>query len=151
MIRCIDVALAIPDNEARTALATLQRLGVGATALERAHVYRFDVDDDVAGDFVANVRAHETIFNPNKHVLRVRSAEPERGEVWIGDLSDDGEGASAGDVRVGGRTMKGVRRLERFVGWRVFGAPGVAASAELVDAATKTLLCNPAFQKATRS
>lgn len=151
MIRCIDVALVIPDNEARTALATLQRLGVGATGLERADLYRFDVAGDAAETLVTRLRALDTIYNPNKHVLHVRTqATPSAGEVWIGDLVV-APVAAAGDVRVGGRVLPGVRGFERLTAWRLFAAPGVRASAELIDAATETLLCNPAFQKATRA
>lgn len=151
MIRCIDVALIIPDNEARTALATLQRLGVGVAALERADLYRFDVEDAAANDLVEGVRALERLFNPNKHVMRVRAlGVPDSGEVWVGDLAVASE-APDGPIRVGGRTLAGVRAFERYTSWRIYGAPGVRAGVELVDAATETLLCNPAFQKATRA
>jgi phosphoribosylformylglycinamidine (FGAM) synthase PurS component len=147
MIRCIDIALIIPDNEARTALATLQRLGVGVAMLERADLYRFDVEDEEANDLVTRVRATETIFNPNKHIMRVRAlSKPDVGEVWVGDLASP---IAAGDVRVGRRVLPGVRAFERFTAWRMYGAPGVRANAELVAAATETLLCNPAFQKAS--
>lgn len=151
MIRCVDVALIIADNEARTALTTLQRLGVGAAALERADLYRFDVDDAAAQGLIAQLRELETIYNPNKHVLHVRPGDgPEPGEVWVGDLAAAASEAR-GAVRVGGRLLAGVRRYERLTAWRIYGAPGVRGNAELVDAATETLLCNPAFQKATRA
>ncbi len=151
MIRCIDIALVIPDNEARTAFATLRRLGVGAAALERADLYRFDVDDDAADDLVARVRALETIYNPNKHILHVRAAGvPEAGEVWVGDLAVPADG-NAGAIRIGGRVVPGVRGFERYTSWRIYGAPAILASSELIDAATETLLCNPAFQKALRA
>ncbi len=147
MIRCIDVALIIPDNEARTALATLQRLGVGVAMLERADLYRFDVQDEEANDLVTRVRATETLFNPNKHIMRVRAlATPDAGEVWVGDLASP---KTASDIRVGGRVLPGVRAFERFTAWRIYGAPGVRANVDLVAAATETLLCNPAFQKAS--
>ncbi len=151
MIRCIDVALIIPDNEARTALATLQRLGVGVAQLERADLYRFDVEDEAANDLVTHVRALETLFNPNKHIMRVRAlGVPDTGEVWVGDLTAP-EASVPRDVRVGGRVLPGVRAFQRFTAWRVYGAPGVRANSDLVDAATETLLCNSAFQKATRA
>ena len=147
MIRCIDVALIIPDNEARTALATLQRLGVGVAVLERADLYRFDVEDEEANDLVTRVRATETLFNPNKHIMRVRAlSTPDTGEVWVGDLATS---KVAGGARVGGRVLPGVRTFERFTAWRIYGAPGVRADADLVAAATETLLCNSAFQKAS--
>jgi hypothetical protein len=78
MIRCIEIALSIPDNEARTALATLERLGVPAAALVRADLYRCDVDDAHADELPQTLRAFETIFNPNKHVLRDRGSGPHR-------------------------------------------------------------------------
>ncbi len=147
MIRCIDVALIIPDNEARTALATLQRLGVGVAMIERADLYRFDVEDEEANDLVTRVRATETLFNPNKHIMRVRAlSTPDGGEVWVGDLASP---SLSVDVRVGGRVLAGVRAFERFTAWRIYGAPGVRAHPDLVAAATETLLCNPAFQKAS--
>jgi hypothetical protein len=153
MIRAIEVRLVIPDNEAHTALATLQRLGVAVAALERADLYVCDVTDAEADGLVATVRGCETIFNPNKHELRVRAAErPGPGEVWVDELGADAPPSdpSAG-VRIAGRTLAGVRSLERFTAWRLRDAAGALAAPEVVTAATETLLCNPAFQKATRA
>jgi len=148
MIRCLEVSLAIPDNEARTALATLQRLGIALSALDRSDLYRCDVDDDEADGLVATMSGLETIYNPNKHVLRVREdARPGPGEVWIDEIGSGNENG-AGFVRVAGRTLEGVRSLERFTAWRLSDAAGRPAGAELVASATETLLCNPAFQKA---
>ncbi len=141
------------DNEARTALATLQRLGVDASTLERADLYRFEVESDRADALVATLRTLETVFNPNKHVLRVREAsEPLPGEVWIDEPAAAARPANAGDgaVRFGGRVLAGVRRVERFTAWRIGEVGGFPARPEVVDAATQTLLCNPAFQRATR-
>ena len=149
MIRTIEVALSIPDNEARTALRVLQRLGVPLHALERADVYRCDVADAAAEALVATLRAAETVFNPNKHVMRVREAgEPAPGEVWIDELAPPRE-APRGEVRIAGRTVAGLASLERFTAWRLLAAPGVAAEPEVVARATETLLCNRAFQRAT--
>jgi len=148
MIRCVEIALSIPDNEARTALATLERLGVPAAALERADLYRCDVDDAHADELPQTLRAFETIFNPNKHVLRVREGDsPLAGEVWIDEVGRD---VIVAPVRIAGRTLPGVRSLERFTAWRLFAPAGVPAAPDLVDAATAMLLCNTAFQKATR-
>ena len=150
MIRCIEISLRIPDNEARTALATLQRLGVTADALERADLYRCDVDDAYADELPETLRGLETIFNPNKHTLRVREGStPLAGEVWIDEIVPAGE-APAGPVRISGRTLAGVRGIERFTAWRLFAAPGEPAAPDLVIAATEMLLCNTAFQKAIR-
>jgi hypothetical protein len=149
MIRCIEIVLGIPDNEARTALATLQRLGVAAAGLERADIYRCDVQESEADGLPAVLRGLETVFNPNKHVLRVREGDaPRSGEVWVDEM--DRDAPRAGPVRISGRTLPGVRSLERFVAWRLYAADGAPAAPEVVTAATEILLCNPAFQKALR-
>lgn len=151
MIRCIEVALAIPDNEALTALATLRRLGVELQALERADLYRCDVAPDAAELLVDTLRTCETVYNPSKHVLRVREdARPGPGEVWIDEIGSGSLGG-ARPVTIAGRTLAGVSALERFTAWRLFSASDRPADAQVVSAATETLLCNPAFQKAIRS
>jgi phosphoribosylformylglycinamidine (FGAM) synthase PurS component len=148
--RCIEVRLTIPDNEARTALATLRRLGVEIDGLERSDLYRFDVEDEYAESLVATLRGFETVYNPNKHALRVREEErPVAGEVWIDEIEVPSDGQRGGTVRIGGRALAGVRTFERFTAWRLFAAPGTPAAPAVVTAATHTLLCNPAFQKAT--
>jgi hypothetical protein len=150
MIRCIEIALTIPDNEALTALATLRRLGVAADALVRADLYRCDVADDRANDLPQTLRGFETIFNPNKHVMRAREGDsPLAGEVWIDEIVR-ASAPDSGAVRISGRALESVRSLERFTAWRLFAAPGVPVTPAVLDAATDALLCNPAFQKATR-
>ncbi len=152
MIRCIEVALSIPDNEARTALATLRRLGVPVAGLDRADLYRCDVAEDAADSLVAMLRGLETVFNPNKHVLRVLDeALPLPGEAWVAEATaaPGAPPAARGDVRLAGRILPGVRRLERAVAWRMTDERGNPASAEVVARALATLLCNSAFQKAT--
>jgi hypothetical protein len=151
MIRCLEVALAIPDNEARTALATLQRLGIALQGLERADLYRCDVDDGSGERLVATFSGLETVYNPNKHVLRFReSARPGPGEVWIDEIDSTPDRTAGEFVRIAGRTLPGVRSLERFTAWRLTGAEGTPAASDVVAAATETLLCNAAFQKAVR-
>ncbi len=151
--RCIEVVLTIPDNEARTALATLQRLGVPAAALERADLYRCTVDDAVAEGLAATFRTLEPVFNPNKHALRLREESgPLAGEVWVETLEGSAEAAVLGTpeepLRIAGRALPGVRRVTRAVAWRLYDAAGSPAGPEIVRRATE-LLCNPAFQKAT--
>jgi len=142
MIRCVDVALTIPDNEALTALATLQRLGVPVDALTRADLYRCDVEENADDALLATLRGSESIFNPNKHRIALRAgANPLAGEVWI-DALDAHDGG-------GRRALPGIRRLERFTAWRLFDRDGAPAPTSVVTAAVETLLCNPAFQKAT--
>jgi hypothetical protein len=148
MIRCVEVSLAIPDNEARTALATLRRLGVALAALERADLYRCDVADADGERLVETLRGCETVYNPSKHLMRVREDErPGPGEVWIDEIGS-GSRTAAGPITIAGRILPGVRALERFTAWRLFSAPEEPAGTALVAAATETLLCNSAFQKA---
>ncbi|MBD5632890.1 MAG: hypothetical protein IAI49_00300 [Candidatus Eremiobacteraeota bacterium] len=149
MIRCIVISLSIPDNEARTAQATLQRLGVSLHRLERADLYRCDVEDARAAQLPDTLRGFETVFNPNKHVLDVREGDgPLAGEVWVNEIG--GDAMRAGPIRISGRTLPGVRSLERFTAWRLFAGPDAPAASDVVASATETLLCNPAFQKVIR-
>lgn len=150
MIACVEVALIIPDNEARTALATLQRLGIGILALERADLYRCDVEAEAAQRLIETLREIETIFNPNKHSIHARAELPGPGEVWV-DEADDIREPLPVPIRIAGRTIPGLRGFERFTAWRLSRAPGVAADAATVARATDLLLCNPAFQKASHA
>jgi hypothetical protein len=151
--RCVEVVLTIPDNEARTALATLQRLGVPAAALERADLYRFAVDESAAERLGETFAALEPVFNPNKHALRVRDGDrPLPGEIWVemldSDEAVDRTAPADAPVRIAGRLLTGVTDLTRAVAWRLFDAAGEPADPQVVRSATE-LLCNPAFQKAT--
>jgi phosphoribosylformylglycinamidine (FGAM) synthase PurS component len=147
IVRCVEVRLTIPDNEAETARETLERLGVPLGALVRADLYRFELDASAEDTLVRTLSSLETIYNPGKHALRVREdAAPGPGEVWIDEIRGAGPAAST-PVRIAGRELLGVWSVERFTAWRVEGAAGVPA-AEAVRRATETLLCNPAFQRA---
>jgi len=148
VVLCVEVTLTIPDNEAETALETLQRLGVPLAGLQRADLYRFELEPEAEEGLLKTLRGLETIFNPNKHALRVReSSAPQRGEVWVDEVHPAGPPA-AGDVRIAGRTLAGVVAVERFTAWLALGADGGPASPETLSRATETLLCNPAFQRA---
>lgn len=148
---CVEVALIIPDNEAATALSTLQRHGLPVGALERADLYRFAVDAGRQAGLEATLRSVETIYNPNKHALRVRGdLEPGPGELWIAEIPHGSPGETSGAaVRFAGRTIEGVHGVERFVSWRLFDDKGAPAEAETVRRAAQDLLWNPAFQTAT--
>jgi len=146
--RCVEVVLTIPDNEAETALATLRRLGVELGELVRADLYRVEVDPAQEEALVATLRDLETIYNPNKHALQVRSdGEPRAGELWVEELH--ATPPPAGPVRIAGRLLPGVTRIEHFTAWRMRDGEGRAAGPEVVARAAQTLLYNPAFQKAT--
>ena len=147
---CVEIALTIPDNEAGTAAATLRRIGVAVDRLERADLYVMEAEPGTSPDALGDSLRHiETLFNPNKHRLRTRGAAPEPGEVWIHERAHGAEEPEEGPVRVAGRTLPGVRSIERFTLWRLRDASGAAAAPETVTRATETLLCNPAFQVAT--
>jgi hypothetical protein len=146
VIRCVEVRMTIPDNEALTAFATLRRLGVPLGALERSDLYRCDVDDGHATSLAAELRACEGIFNLNKHALREREGDaPGAGEVWVDEI---GSSPHTGTVKISGRTLAGVRSLERYTAWRLHDEAGAPASRDVVASAARELLCNPAFQRA---
>ena len=147
---CVEIALTIPDNEAETAAATLRRLGVAVERLERADLYVMEADSGTDPAALGDSLRHiETLFNPNKHLLRSRAAAPEAGEVWIHERAHGPEEPEEGAVRVAGRALPGVVSIERFTLWRLRDAAGSPAADETVMRATETLLCNPAFQMAT--
>jgi hypothetical protein len=150
VIVVIGVRPTIPDNAALTALATLRALGVDVGALERSDVWRFDVAPAAADGLVGTVRGIETIFNPNKHALAVLpGSEPQAGEVWI-DEPAAAVRFGKPPLRIAGRLLAGVDRVERFTAWRLRDRHGTPVAREVVDRALETLLLNPAFQRAIR-
>jgi phosphoribosylformylglycinamidine (FGAM) synthase PurS component len=141
--RCVEVALKIPDNEAETALATLRRLGLDLGDLRRADVYRLELEDRCADETLDALRSVETIFNPNKHRLSLRSqTEPAAGEAWIDEPGFEPS------ITGGGNALRGIKRIERFTAWQLFDAQGNPERPETVTRANELLLCNPAFQRA---
>ena len=146
--RYVEVVLTIPDNEAETALTTLRRLGVHVDELRRSDLYRIEVEPEREGTLLETLREIETIYNPNKHALRLRSdVAPQPGEAWIDELKT--MDSARGPVYIAGRVLPGVWGLERLVAWQLSDSLGKPASAEVVARAAETLLCNPAFQRAT--
>lgn len=125
MSRAVAINLKIPDNAAYTALVTLRRLGVDVARVERSEIVRF-ADAPDARALIAAVESDESLYNPNKHRVTVLDADaPRPGEVWI--FQDDGD---------------------RPIGWRLFGASGKPASADVLAQAAERLLCNPAIERA---
>jgi hypothetical protein len=143
--RTFAVSLTIPDNEAFTALETLDRLGVPVARVVRADIWLFDADDGT-GDLAGAIASNETIHNPNKHRLAERESDrPAPGEVWI--ASRDEAPASL----VAGRSIPGVRAIRRRTAWRLLDDSGRDVAPAALDRAVETFLCNPAFQVAIKT
>ena len=143
--RAYVVTLTIPDNEAFTALTALARIGIPASTAVRSDVWIATVDAAHAAALDAAISTIETIYNPNKHKLEVRTeARPRAGEVWI--TAHDETPA----ITIAGRTVAGVRGIVRRTAWRLLDERGADVPASVLDHATESFLCNPAFQKAIR-
>ncbi|MEA2786322.1 MAG: hypothetical protein QOF71_2426 [Candidatus Eremiobacteraeota bacterium] len=143
--RTFAVSLTIPDNEAFTALETLDRLGIPVARVVRADIWLFDADD-AAADLASAIASNETIHNPNKHRLAERdSDQPAPGEVWI--ASRDEPPARL----VAGRSIPGVTAIRRRTAWRLLDDSGRDVAPAALDRAVETFLCNPAFQVAIKT
>ena len=149
--RTFAVTLTIPDNEAFTALETLERLGVPVARVMRADIWQFDADADAAaegaaGDLAVAIASNETIHNPNKHRLAERESDrPVPGEVWIASRDE------APTRLVAGRSIPGVRAIRRRTAWRLLDDSGRDVAPAALDRAVETFLCNPAFQVAIKT
>lgn len=143
--RAYVITLTIPDNEAFTALTTLARIGLPVERAVRSDVWIATVEAGHAATLDQTITTIETIYNPNKHRLEVRSdARPRPGEVWITALDETPA------ITVAGRTVAGVRGIVRRTAWRLLDERGADVPAAVLERATETFLCNPAFQKAIR-
>jgi hypothetical protein len=143
--RAYVITLTIPDNEAFTALTALNRMGLPVEGAVRSDVWIASVDAEHAPALDGTIRTIETIYNPNKHRLDVRNdARPRPGEVWI--TAHDETPA----ITVAGRTVAGVHGIVRRTAWRLLDQNGADVPASVLDRATESFLCNPAFQKAIR-
>ncbi|GAC1504366.1 MAG: hypothetical protein NVS1B14_10160 [Vulcanimicrobiaceae bacterium] len=133
----IAISLKIPDNEARTALAALVRLGVRIDAVERADVWLIEYGGPGA-DLVKLVRSDEVLFNPNKHALEpLASLRPRGGEIWVEPL----------DRSASGKMISGIGAAKRVVAWRMWSG-NRPATREILQAAAQALLCNSAIERA---
>jgi hypothetical protein len=143
--RAYVVTLTIPDNEAFTALTTLARMGLAVDTAVRSDVWIASVEAEHAPALDGTITTIETVYNPNKHRLEVREdARPRSGEVWI--TAHDETPA----ITIAGRTVDGVRGIVRRTSWRLLDQHGADVPASVLDRATETFLCNPAFQRALR-
>jgi len=141
--RAYVVSLSIPDNEAFTALTTLARMGIPVGDVHRADVWVARVDPERTAEVDAALATVETIFNPNKHRLEIRSdVHPRPGEVWV--MSRD----EAPATTVLGRSVPGVHGIVRRTSWRLLDEHGDDVPAGDRQRAIDGFLCNPAFQKA---
>jgi hypothetical protein len=139
------VTLTIPDNEAYTALTTLARIGLPVDAAVRSDVWIATVDAQQVTALDGTIGTIETIYNPNKHRLEIRSdTKPRPGEVWI-TVHDETPA-----ITVAGRTVPGLQGIVRRTAWRLLDERGADVPAGILDRATESFLCNPAFQKAIR-
>jgi hypothetical protein len=137
------ITLTIPDNEAFTALTTLARIGLPVDSAVRSDVWIATVDAHHATALDSTIGTIETIYNPNKHRLEIRDdAKPRPGEVWI--TAHDETPA----ITVAGRTVTGLHGIVRRTAWRLLDERGADVPAGILDRATESFLCNPAFQKA---
>ncbi len=143
--RAYVITLTIPDNEAYTALTALARLGLPVDAAVRSDVWIARVEAPHAAALDRSIETIETIYNPNKHRLEIRSdARPRPGEVWI--TAHDETPA----ISVAGRTVAGVRGIVRRTAWRLLDEHGADVPAAVLNQAAESFLCNPAFQKAIK-
>lgn len=143
--RAYVVTLTIPDNEAFTALTALARMGLAVDTAVRSDVWIASVEAEYAAALDGTITTIETVYNPNKHRLEVREdARPRSGEVWI--TAHDETPA----ITIAGRTVDGVRGIVRRTSWRLLDQHGADVPASVLDRATESFLCNPAFQKALR-
>jgi hypothetical protein len=146
--RAIAIRLKIPDNEAYTALTALRSLGVAVDRLERSEIWCVDDAGDPA-TLALRVETNEAVFNPNKHRLSVLEASaPRPGEAWIYELPAAGGEGAAAHATLGGKSIPGVSRARRYVGWRLLDAKGAPVPRDVVESAVERLLCNPAIEKA---
>jgi hypothetical protein len=146
--RTIAIRLKIPDNEAYTALTALRAIGVPVERLERSEIWRVEDAGDPA-TFAARFETNEAIFNPNKHRLTVLDAnQPHPGEAWVYELPVTGGNDPIARPTVGGKTIPGVSKARRYVGWRLLDASGAPVARRTLESALERLLCNPAIEKA---
>jgi hypothetical protein len=139
------ITLTIPDNEAFTALTTLARIGLPVETAVRSDVWIATVDVQHVAALDGTIETIETIYNPNKHRLEIRSdTKPRPGEVWI-TAHDE-----TPTITVAGRTVTGLQGIVRRTAWRLLDERGADVPAGILDHATESFLCNPAFQKALR-
>jgi hypothetical protein len=111
----------------------------------RSDIWIASVEAEYAAALDGTITTIETVYNPNKHRLEVREdARPRSGEVWI--TAHDETPA----ITIAGRTVDGVRGIVRRTSWRLLDQHGADVPASVLDRATETFLCNPAFQKAIR-
>jgi hypothetical protein len=144
-----EIRLAIPDNEAYTALASLQRLGVSCAGIARSSIHVFGADEIDASRLEDQLKTIATIYNPNKHRLRSRDVpRPQAGEVWISSIELP---AARPRVVIGGVELHGIQTAWQATSWRLLDAAGRDVPAQVLDNAVETLLCNPAFQRAIKA
>jgi phosphoribosylformylglycinamidine (FGAM) synthase PurS component len=146
--RTIAIRLKIPDNEAYTALSALRGLDVPVERLERSEIWQFEDSGDSA-TLSARVETNEAIFNPNKHRLtQLNANDPRAGEAWVYELPATGGDGPIARATMGGKTIPGISKARRYIGWRLLDAQGAPVARRTIESALERLLCNPAIEKA---
>ena len=141
--RCeiVEVRLKVPDNTAYTALVALQNLGIDVSRVEHAAVWEL-ADHGKPSTLVARIERNEAIFNPNLHVITIRSQPlPEGSEIWVWEVD-------RGAWKLPGRGIEGIAGAKPMTSWRLFDKNGEPAPEETLDRACNELLRNAAVEDA---
>ena len=144
VVRAYVVTLTIPDNEAYTALTTLARMGVPVDAAVRAESVSLRVDAEHAAALDRTHRARSRRFTTRTSIGSRCAATPARDRARSGSPPVDE--APAIPHRGAHRRRRAGRRAPH--GLAAVDERGADVPAEVLDRATETLLCNPAFQRA---
>ncbi len=136
----VEIRLKVPDNAAYTALVALRHLGIEVGRVEHAIVWTISDRGDPA-TLVSRIERNETLFNPNLHVVSVRSQSlPLPGEIWTWEVDRDVR-------RLPGRGVEDVSYAKPMTSWRLFDREGLpAAEHDVLDRACNELFRNVAIE-----
>ena len=143
--RTFAVSLTIPDNEAFTALETLDRLGVPVARVVRADIWLFDADE-ARGRPRERDRLERDHPQPEQAPAGragLRPAGARRGMDRLARRSSGTPGCGAFDPRRAA--------IRRRTAWRLLDDSGRDVAPAALDRAVETFLCNPAFQVAIKT
>jgi phosphoribosylformylglycinamidine (FGAM) synthase PurS component len=148
------VSLKVPDNVAKTAFNTLQRVGFGQLkGLERSHYYQFEINGDTES-FKKDISKADILINANKNQFSfsleksnkkniVKNTKIKKISILVQDFDDDKGLLSTLKDRLG---FKNIKKMEKGVLWIMHFDEDVNARNIAVDIA-KNLLMNENYQK----